>query len=353
MKKINLFISLLFGLLLVVLLQLLFVDLNTIVVLPHYINADSFYCQSVCMFSPFTCLWGVNARLDKSSAISINTNKISSQLSSFLSLTKVRYFSASISSNKLIINSRPEHVIFENGKSVLMLPSLSPYLFFMIMPAFYKLFVRISIYVFFNYIYVIKYLYLLYWGFLGLYLLIYFFYLMDLCLDVSILIGWDTNFSGEFLYMDNPNNNVDSFTGEGSHGGTPKGGPGNHNNDTHLCTTDESDKRVRRVNPMSLTQMCGPAVPDLPAPTPEHIEHLDREALQKIAKVLSDEKEEYVNNSPWRKYPGGVTFTELGYNFKKKDGSVVSELLLLKKTEPSLSNILGGTNVDKVIKFCG
>ena len=62
-------------------------------------------------------------------------------------------------------------------------------IFFMIMPAFYKLFVRISIYVFFNYSYVIKYLYLLYWGFLGLYLLIYFFYLMDLCLDVSILIG--------------------------------------------------------------------------------------------------------------------------------------------------------------------
>ena len=55
------------------------------------------------MFSPFTCLWGVNFKeigLDKSSAISINTNKISSQLSSFLSLTRLppRYFSVSSTS---------------------------------------------------------------------------------------------------------------------------------------------------------------------------------------------------------------------------------------------------------------
>lgn len=228
------------------------------------------------------------------------------------------------------------------------------------MPALYILYYRISIY-FFYYFYIIKYLYFIYLGYLGLYLLSCFFLFMDPSLDVSILIGWDTNFSEEFLYMDGPHYNVDSLTGEGSNGGTPGGGPGNNNNnnDIAFCTTDGSDKRVRRVNPMSLTQICGPSVPDIPAPTPEHIEPLDNESLKKVVNVLSDEKEEYLKNYTEKK-SHCVTLSELGYNFKASgykykepgEGAVISELFQLKKTEPNLKNISGATNVDKVIFYC-
>lgn len=83
---------------------------------------------------PFTCRlskWcGVNTRLVKSSDININTNK-TSQLSYSLSLSKIRYFSTNEgnnSTNKLVINSSTESIIFDNGQAVLMLPLLKAFL---------------------------------------------------------------------------------------------------------------------------------------------------------------------------------------------------------------------------------
>lgn len=119
MKKTLLLLSLFFGfLLLVVLPLLLLVDANTTVAMPHYVNLDSFYSQSGWMFSPFTCLWGANTRLDKSSAISINTNKIS-QLSTFipifLSPINVRYYSTYVGNIQLdkLIKIIPYDVIYK------------------------------------------------------------------------------------------------------------------------------------------------------------------------------------------------------------------------------------------------
>jgi hypothetical protein len=68
---------------------------------------------------------GFKSIKSKSSAFSWNK---SSPLYSSLSLTKVRYFSMNEGNNSaLVINSRPEQVVFENGKAVLMLPPLKAF----------------------------------------------------------------------------------------------------------------------------------------------------------------------------------------------------------------------------------
>src|ERR1700755_3101424 len=70
------------------------------------------------------------------------------------------------------------------------------------------------------------------------------------------------NFTGEFLHMDGNNYNSNKFgpsTVGNNSGGTPGGGPSgggpDHTNVTGYATADESERGVRRSNPMSLTEM--------------------------------------------------------------------------------------------------
>jgi len=76
------------------------------------------------MFSPFTCLWGVNFKeigLDKSSAISINTNKISSQLSSGGAYREVLL-------NKLIVKQQRFYSTDEKVESIEVSRDLTPFI---------------------------------------------------------------------------------------------------------------------------------------------------------------------------------------------------------------------------------
>jgi len=138
----------------VVRLQFTLVDPNTTVDLTQYINVDSLSC----MFSPlFTNqrLRGANKTSQLNGFISHATPRVKGPLTNFytphslsppnrvvgfvcrhvegvdLKVAKVRSFSTNggdTSRNKLVINSTPEQVVFENDKAVLMLPSLKPFL---------------------------------------------------------------------------------------------------------------------------------------------------------------------------------------------------------------------------------
>ena len=200
------------------------------------------------------------------------------------------------------------------------------------------------------------YLCLLYFSWISIKLLMLILSLMDFSLlPIWCPIGLDINFTGEFFYMDSggTNNNIDPLAGGNPSGGTP-GGPGNGNNIPPL-TGGESDRRERPVNAMSLTQMCNPTIEDTPTePTPAEptpIEPLDKESLARVYQVLSDERDAYEINNPDRKHLW-VSLSDLGYNFVRKNGSVISELINLKNTDPYFEGLKGKTNVNKVIYYC-
>jgi hypothetical protein len=67
--------------------------------------------------------------------------------------------------------------------------------------------------------------------------------------------------------------------------------------------------------------------------------------------VLSDQKEQYLDENKSLRTTHRVALWELGYNFTSKKGLIISELSELKKAKPSL-NIIGDTSANKVISFC-
>ena|SRR5882757_9643120 len=77
------------------------------------------------------------------------------------------------------------------------------------------------------------------------------------------------NFTGEFLHMEGNNNHGNNFgppTGGnnsgGPSGGGPSGGGPDNTNVAGYTTADESERGVRRSNPMALTEMCNPTPDD-------------------------------------------------------------------------------------------
>ena len=208
---------------------------------------------------------------------------------------------------------------------------------------------------------IIKYMHILYYYWVCLYIVINLLCLVEINMNnILIYISWDMNFTGEFLHMDGNNYNSNNFgpsTGGNNSGGTPGGGPSgggpDHTNVTGYATADESERGVRRSNPMSLTQMCNATDFEsvVREPTPRTPELPDKETLRKIHDVLSDQEKQYLEETKsWRK-PHRVVLWELGYNFMSKKGLIYSELSELKSAKPSL-NIIGDTTVNKVTSFC-
>jgi NADH-ubiquinone oxidoreductase chain 3 len=151
---------------------------------------------------------------------------------------------------------------------------------------------------------IIHYLNILYYCWVCLFILVNCFCLIEINMDnLLIYISLDMNFTGEFLHMDGNNynyyhNNIEPSTGGNNNGGTPGGGPDN-TNVAGYTTADESERGVRRSNPMSLTQMCNAT--DLESyvkePLPTTPELPDKETLKKIHDVLSDQKEQYLDEN--------------------------------------------------------
>jgi hypothetical protein len=103
---------------------------------------------------------------------------------------------------------------------------------------------------------------------------------------------------------------------------------------------------------MSLRQMCNPFIEDTSTePTP--IESLDIKSFTKVQQVLTAERNAFQNKNPDHK--GMVKLKDLGYSFKSKNcsGSLISELNILKKTNPDFKDLIGQTNVDKIIYYSG
>ena len=176
-------------------------------------------------------------------------------------------------------------------------------------------------------------------------------------MDILQFFISDLNSSGDFWYTVNSGNTGDFGTsgGENPTGGSPGGGPGggpSNNNDVAAVTSGNEESRgERRVNAMSLTQMCTHSIEDRPIvniPDP-----LSKESLRTVHDVLQAEQKEYWENNPSRKYKV-VTLNMLGYNLNTKEGTVVSDLLTLKRTVAEFEGkgLFGRTNVDKVIFYC-
>jgi hypothetical protein len=135
----------------------------------------------------------------------------------------------------------------------------------------------------------------------------------------------------------------------GNNGGQSSSAGGTGSSSYYQGTGSASDIRVRPVTAMSLTQMSNPLIEEIV----EIIHPLDNESLTRVQQVLTDERDAYQNNNPDHKTR--VQFKHLGYSFRNKNesGSVISELMILKKTDPYFSKLDGSTNVDKLIYYKG
>lgn len=200
---------------------------------------------------------------------------------------------------------------------------------------------------------------LLYLFWICIHLSIILFFYMELALMHINFIGLDLNFTGDFLYMENceNNSNFDSSAGKNSlggapGGGAPGGGPG-YENEVASVTAADGSNRVRPSNPMSLTQMCnGTSFDYLPEESPQELSQpLSIDSLKRVHDVLYSEQHEYWKNNPsWNNR--AVTMTKLGYNFLQSKGTVISELKVLKNTNSEFYGLGAQTNVDKVILYC-
>lgn len=149
--------------------------------------------------------------------------------------------------------------------------------------------------------------------------------------------------------MNNSTGNNNSGGSGGNNGGqsSSAGATGSSSNSVQAAAV--GDIRVRRVNPMSLTQMCNPIWEE----AVQVVQPLDPESFARVKRVLAEEKNAFLINHPNHK--SRVLLRDLGYNFKGKSasGSVVAELFVLKKTDPYFTSVDGVTNVDKIICYTG
>jgi len=119
-------------------------------------------------------------------------------------------------------------------------------------------------------------------------------------IDILLYTSSDVNFTGDFLLMEN-NDNTSGFNSSGGGnptGGTPGDGPpgGGPSHDDIAAATSADDYRVRRSNPMSLTQMCtGTDIePNEPkSESPVLPEPLSKQSLKKVSDVLSEQRDEF------------------------------------------------------------
>ncbi|SRR6266496_2575440 len=164
--------------------------------------------------------------------------------------------------------------------------------------------------------------------------------------------GLYLDFNGEYVFMTGGENSGDNL-GPSGNGGSSGGGP-NNNNDALYSTTSESDKRERKVTPMSFTQMCNAtepkpySPPQASAPTP--LEPLDEESLTTLGDTLSRQKNALLELRAQQQISAKrVSLGDLGYSFKKGD----HVLLHLKSTNPELFvKTPNQTNVNIIISYC-
>ena len=115
----------------------------------------------------------------------------------------------------------------------------------------------------------------------------------------------------------------------------------------------------RPVNAMSLTQMCNPTISEYPHidinGTYHFLKPLDKDSFTRMQEVLTRERDAFRKNN--NKPRGSVTLADLGYRFRNNNnnvtGSVITEIIILKNTNPSFNKVSGQWNVDKIINSDG
>ena len=137
---------------------------------------------------------------------------------------------------------------------------------------------------------------------------------------------------------DRPNSNTDNNNPGGSlenNGGQSSSAEGLDSFINHQGTSSITDLRERRVNPMSLTQMCNSTIEGRENLN-SHIENISPETVSPetyayVKRVLDDERKMLYDNNP--NFRGNVSLSDLGYNFRLKKGSVIQELIDIKKNK--------------------
>ena len=135
-----------------------------------------------------------------------------------------------------------------------------------------------------------------------------------------------------------PNSNTDNNNPGGSlenNGGQSSSAEGLDSFINHQGTSSITDLRERRVNPMSLTQMCNSTIEGRENLN-SHIENISPETVSPetyayVKRVLDDERKMLYDNNP--NFRGNVSLSDLGYNFRLKKGSVIQELIDIKKKQ--------------------
>ena len=135
-----------------------------------------------------------------------------------------------------------------------------------------------------------------------------------------------------------PNSNTDNNNPGGSlenNGGQSSSAEGLDSFINHQGTSSITDLRERRVNPMSLTQMCNSTIEGRENLN-SHIENISPETVSPetyayVKRVLDDERKMLYDNNP--NFRGNVSLSDLGYNFRLKKGSVIQELIDIKKNK--------------------
>ena len=153
---------------------------------------------------------------------------------------------------------------------------------------------------------------------------------------------------------DRPNSNTDNNNPGGSlenNGGQSSSAEGLDSFINHQGTSSITDLRERRVNPMSLTQMCNSTIEGRENLN-SHIENISPETVSPetyayVKRVLDDERKMLYDNNP--NFRGNVSLSDLGYNFLRKKGTVIQELIEIKKTNEKFKKMFGATSVSTIV----